>query len=520
MRGSSINFEKANRGALNHNDRTETQEVNYLLPEEYRLENEYDLSAIKASEKIKKLFTASSDNFKKLYGQRLQAKSYLWEAVVNLDSHHTLKEVKKLVQELEKITGFTAVQSAIHRDEGVVGKDKNGQSVALYNYHAHVVFFTLNIKNGIQLYRKDISKPLRKRYEAQVVQYQDKNQRLQPAFHSNEVLKIKKKQKWSIQNRSSINEAVRKQFKRDGHIVYDREHLSYLQTIVAQELGMPRGSVSVEAEAKRLGVILEPNPAVRKGHKQFKASKRAEEEITNRHINGLAVVENSNKQALLEYTEKNKELETLIQQMRQDILNKDERIKELIDENKEPEIIVKEVIKEVPAKITIDDVKNYPITYDSKSVTIDILLQKHTNRIEIMEKEVEFLQKLAYIGQEYPKDFDENDNPICFEKETWKEVAEYEKDRVLNLTYETEYLIKRVEELENLAYYYVPYFNTELGDADYNVISYKDENKRLKEELQKVKQEIEQLKNLQPKAMEIKSVLEESSNASMPKPGW
>ena len=128
MRGSSINFMKAQKGALQHNDRTEDEEVSYLLPQKFRLSNDYDFTAKKAEKEIIALREEASENYKKVHAQKLQAKSFLWEAVVNLDAHHTLEDLKKLVRKIEKITGFTAVQSSIHRDEGVVGKDKNGNT--------------------------------------------------------------------------------------------------------------------------------------------------------------------------------------------------------------------------------------------------------------------------------------------------------------------------------------------------------------------------------------------------------
>ena len=75
MRGSSINFQKALKGAPAHNDRTEDEEVNYLLPLEYRLNNEFDLSAVEVDKKIKRLLSTTAENYKKIHGQKLQAKS-------------------------------------------------------------------------------------------------------------------------------------------------------------------------------------------------------------------------------------------------------------------------------------------------------------------------------------------------------------------------------------------------------------------------------------------------------------
>jgi len=279
MRGPSLNFKPSKKGSLEHNDRTEKSEVEYLLSDELRLENEFDFSAVEAKKNIKNLLVEANNNHLQTVGQELQATSYLWEAVINLDAHHTLKDLKKLVRKLEKLTGFTSVQSPIHRDEGHEGKDKDGNHIVIYNYHAHVTFFTLDRKKGLQLYRKDISKPLRREYREKVEEYRIVHKRLIPPYHSNNIIKLKKKAKWSEVNMLEINKEIRRRFKSDGHIVYDKERLSFLQTIVAEELEMPRGTVSVEAEAKRLGVVLDLEPSVRRGHKQQRAQKRVEEKI-------------------------------------------------------------------------------------------------------------------------------------------------------------------------------------------------------------------------------------------------
>jgi len=152
MAKSSINFAKAVKGGLAHNDRTQ-EAPDYLLPPEHRLKNEVDVSAKVASQKIQELHQEAQENYRQKFGQKLQAKSYTWEAVINLNKEHTLQDVKQLVKALEKETGFTSVQIAIHRDEGHI----NERGVAIHNLHAHVTFFTLDRTTGQQLYRKSMT---------------------------------------------------------------------------------------------------------------------------------------------------------------------------------------------------------------------------------------------------------------------------------------------------------------------------------------------------------------------------
>jgi hypothetical protein len=194
---SSINFAKSSSGGLKHNDRTEEKEPEYLLPVEHRLENEVDISANMAEEKIKDLYTKAKENYQDKFGQKLQAKSYTWEALINLNKEHTLEDVQRLTKAIEKETGFTSVQIAVHGDEGHI----NERGIVQYNLHAHVTFFTLDQNTGQQLYRKSITQ----------------------------------KQKEQQPNLKPMN----------------RERLSKLQDITAKELNMERGKKG--SKAIRLG---------------------------------------------------------------------------------------------------------------------------------------------------------------------------------------------------------------------------------------------------------------------------
>jgi len=196
MAKSSINFQKASKGGLKHNDRSEDHEPDYLLPPEHRLENEVDRSAMEAEKFINELYGDASEKYQQTFGQRLQSKSYLWEAVINLNKNHTMEDVKRAVKKIEEETGFTAVQIAIHRDEGHI----NERGVVQYNFHAHVTFFTLDRKTGEQLYRKKLT------------ERQEKEGRLKPM---------------------------------------NRNRLSKLQDIVAESLNMERGKRG--SKAQRMG---------------------------------------------------------------------------------------------------------------------------------------------------------------------------------------------------------------------------------------------------------------------------
>ena len=224
---SSINFAKSSGGSFAHNDRTE-KEPDYLLLEERRLDNECNRSAIEAQAILENLFEIAKENYYKTYGQKFQTKfeNVHWEAVINLNEEHTIKDVEKLVMEIEKETGFTAIQISIHRDEGHVNEKTD---YTIHNLHAHVNFFTLNPETGQQLYRRTISNSEREK----------------------------------IRKENGIPEGEKIPKHLTG--VMDKEKLSKLQDITADTLGMQRG---VRGSEK-----------VRLGHKQYRATQQEKEKL-------------------------------------------------------------------------------------------------------------------------------------------------------------------------------------------------------------------------------------------------
>lgn len=224
---SSISFAKSSSGSFAHNDRTE-KEPNYLLPVEHRLENECNRSAVETQKMFDDLFKNSKEKYQEVYGQKLQVKkeNAHWEAVINLNKGHTIKDVERLVKAIEKETGFTAVQISVHRDEGRINEKTRHP---IYNLHAHVNFFTLDQNTGRQLYRKSISNSERQH--------------------------IRKEQ--GIPNDEAI----------PRHLtgVMDRAKLSRLQDITARELKMVRGEKG--------------SKAVRLDQKQYRAVEKEKEKL-------------------------------------------------------------------------------------------------------------------------------------------------------------------------------------------------------------------------------------------------
>jgi hypothetical protein len=174
---------KSGSNPFAHNDRSEN-EKNYIIGSDDEQRNEFDKHALDAEKFYKELRTEAEINYRKKVGQKMKVKkgNDHWEAVINLKRNHTILDVQKVAQYLEKETGFTTVQISVHKDEGhfmidgkkhspseTIHKDKTGKwffdrafkkpvdmtkAKKIYNNHAHINFFTLDRKTGIQHYRK------------------------------------------------------------------------------------------------------------------------------------------------------------------------------------------------------------------------------------------------------------------------------------------------------------------------------------------------------------------------------
>lgn len=158
---SSINFQKAKKYSYSHNFREEDEkkEAKYLLPEEYHQENEYwflsdENGIIKSPYEV---FSEQVRNTKRRGGANPKFENSHWEAVVNLNSHHTMEHLHELRKHIESNYKFICCAIAIHRDEGYLA-DIKGEKVPKYNYHAHLNFITYaNGGQQFRLYKRQLS---------------------------------------------------------------------------------------------------------------------------------------------------------------------------------------------------------------------------------------------------------------------------------------------------------------------------------------------------------------------------
>lgn len=154
--GSSIHIEAVKTGSFMHNDRS--MKVSYLIDDSAK--NYCSVSAEEALKNFNHFKEIATQKYQENTKQKLQAKTiFLKEAIVNLEAHHTEKNLEPIIEKLENY-GFKVLQVAIHRDEGFRNKETNKNQ---YNYHAHITMFNLDLETGKSVkfgknYRTELSK--------------------------------------------------------------------------------------------------------------------------------------------------------------------------------------------------------------------------------------------------------------------------------------------------------------------------------------------------------------------------
>jgi len=147
MTYSSINFQKSKSHSFKHNFRIDLP--NYLLPKKYRLNNEN----WKHKKSPKSIFESELKNAKRKGGRIPKLENSLWEAVLNLNKFHSLDDVKKVAEHIEKKFNIICTSITLHKDEGYINEDGK----PIYNYHSHLNFMTY--KDSKQNWRREHIKP-------------------------------------------------------------------------------------------------------------------------------------------------------------------------------------------------------------------------------------------------------------------------------------------------------------------------------------------------------------------------
>lgn len=233
MGKASIHIQKASGGAITHNSRENYSKSVVFKDENNELWNDKKSAFQIYREELKNRVEAYTNRT----NQKLQktAVTHL-SAVVNLEQHHTMKDLEKIKEELEKVFDTKVFQMAIHRDEGKIKHKETGE------YLVSGIDFYFNPDDEKYYTKKDKNK-----YENELNIYEydiEKN------YHAH----------IEMMGLDSQGQAIRQKM--------NRFVLSNLQDFTAQTLNMERGNnYQIKKSVKRLDTH------------EFKAEKKAENEV-------------------------------------------------------------------------------------------------------------------------------------------------------------------------------------------------------------------------------------------------
>ena len=137
MANSSIHIGNSSASALLHN--TRVFKVEYAIDKKEKNDNfQYH--------QIQVLVQTAKDDYKKnqKHNRSMNKNAKLTkEAIVNLNEHHTLDDLKKLCSVLKKEFGYEPMHISIHRDEGHIDVETKEKK---YNYHAHIMLLNYDFE--------------------------------------------------------------------------------------------------------------------------------------------------------------------------------------------------------------------------------------------------------------------------------------------------------------------------------------------------------------------------------------
>lgn len=230
---SSIHIQKSSAGSVHHNSRENFSHSVVFTDEKNELLNNAKESFTIYRDELK----IRSEAYSNSTGQKLQSRAVTQlSAVINLEQHHTMKDLEKIKTYLEKEFDTKVFQMAIHRDEGKLKEKTTG------NYLVSGTDFFLNPKDNKHYYDKKYTKPLNL-----------DNYTIEKNYHAHiEMMGLK-----------SDGKAIRQDM--------NRFKLSKLQDFVAESLQMQRGkNYLIDKSSKRLDTH------------EFKQAKKIENQVVTK----------------------------------------------------------------------------------------------------------------------------------------------------------------------------------------------------------------------------------------------
>lgn len=342
MGKSSIHLQTAKGGSIIHNSRENYSKSVVFTDEKNELWND--------SKTAFKMFRDELEIRSNAYTTRTKQKlqkntSTMLSAVTNLEQHHTLKDLEKIKDYLEKEFDTKVIQMAIHRDEGKLVK-KDDESIKLVSG----IDFFLNEKNN-KLYFDN-------KFEKEI----NMNEwNIEKNYHGHfEMLGI-----------DSLGKSIRTKMN-----IYK---LSQMQDFTAKVLGMERTKSNVQTVEKN-GVKkverISTNNKKRLDTNEFKEAKKIENETVKKN-------KSNTKEDLEKLKSETKELREQLKEykaIREDYKKLDDLNKSLQEQLKAKEIDLETALKEVSnlkksytiLESNYENSKNNNVSLISKNATLSI----------------------------------------------------------------------------------------------------------------------------------------------------
>lgn len=278
MATSSIHIGTSSAGALIHNERVFSPD--YLITNNKNI-NEYksytNLHISDLEKRAKEDYQKHSINNRKLPKNATLIK----EAILNLNENHTLQDLEKVKNTLEKEYGYKISNMSIHKDEGYIYTSTKNYTMGRNQFKnleetPHIAeldlkdnkFYEWNLNNNKWIKGDEI-----------------KDYKIEKNYHAHIVM-------------------LNYDFSKHRTIRNNLKDLSKMQTLVARDLNMERGKCSSIVEAQRIGVEVEQSRK-RINIKEYKVQKRKEKEL-EKEIKEL-------KQEIYNFREKQKEITALVE---------------------------------------------------------------------------------------------------------------------------------------------------------------------------------------------------------------
>lgn len=252
MATSSIHIETSSAGALIHNERVFSPD--YLITNNKNI-NEYksytNLHISDLEKRAKEDYQKHSINNRKLPKNATLIK----EAILNLNENHTLQDLEKVKDTLEKEYGYKISNISIHRDEGYIYTSTKNYTMGrnqFKNLEETPFIAELDLKDN-KFYEWNLNN------NKWVKGDEIKDYKIEKNYHAHVVM-------------------LNYDFSKHRTIRNNLKDLSKMQTLVARDLNMERGKCSSIVEAQRIGVEVEQSRK-RINIKEYKVQKRKEKEL-------------------------------------------------------------------------------------------------------------------------------------------------------------------------------------------------------------------------------------------------